>query len=178
MKYILLGLAVALQASFAMADTIRPVPRPYIQECPEADNATDQQCLLCNAYHEARDQDHYGMIAVVLVTLNRVESPRYPDTICDVVWQKGWVSSLDRHIPQFSWTLDGRSDLMHEGDSIRDAQRAVSQAQKMHEQGLGDENFAIGSQVLWYHAEHVDPAWKQKMRPVVMVGDHIFYREL
>jgi len=55
----------------------------------------DRYCLQQNIFFEARNQSTLGQAAVAWVTLNRVESTRYPDTICEVVWQKS----------QFSWTI-------------------------------------------------------------------------
>ena len=37
-------------------------------------------CLALNAYHEARNQDIRGMIAVTQVVMHRVESDLYPNT--------------------------------------------------------------------------------------------------
>ena len=54
-----------------------------------ADNHTelDEQvnCLATNIYWEARNQPTKGMIAVALVTRNRVFDDRYPNTYCGVV---------------------------------------------------------------------------------------------
>jgi hypothetical protein len=63
---------------------------------------SDLFCMVQNVYHEARGEDALGQAAVAHVTLNRVRSPAYPDTVCGVVWQQG----------QFSWTEDGKSDRM------------------------------------------------------------------
>jgi N-acetylmuramoyl-L-alanine amidase len=49
-----------------------------------------------------------GQAAVAYVTLNRVRSPAYPNSVCDVVWQP----------MQFSWTQDGKSDRMTDLDAI------------------------------------------------------------
>ena len=38
-------------------------------------------CLALNAYHEARNQDIRGMVAVSQVVMNRVESDLYPDNV-------------------------------------------------------------------------------------------------
>ena len=62
----------------------------------------DLECLVRNVYHESRNQSLLGQAAVAHVTLSRVKSPLYPDSVCGVVWQKG----------QFSWTEDGKSDRM------------------------------------------------------------------
>lgn len=53
-------------------------------------------CLTLNLYMEARGEDPDGQYLVADVTLNRVASELYPDTVCDVVF--------DPH--QFSWTSD------------------------------------------------------------------------
>ena len=58
------------------------------------------------------------MIAVALVTRNRVFDDRYPDTYCGVVeqgpvresWKKNGTYYPIRHRCQFSWYCDGKSD--------------------------------------------------------------------
>lgn len=52
-------------------------------------------CLARNIYFEARGEDLRGQEAVASVTLNRVRSPEWPGTVCDVVYQPF----------QFSWTI-------------------------------------------------------------------------
>src|SRR5262245_27411723 len=68
----------------------------------------DLFCMVQNVPHEARGEDALGQAAVAHVTLNRVKSPLYPDSVCGVVWQKG----------QFSWTEDGKLDQMTDLDAI------------------------------------------------------------
>ena len=41
-------------------------------------------CLADNVYHEARNQPTAGQMAVISVTVNRVNDPRFPSTICEV----------------------------------------------------------------------------------------------
>lgn len=60
----------------------------------------DMYCMVQNIYHESRGEDTLGQAAVAHVTLNRVKSPAYPDSVCGVVWQKD----------QFSWTEDRKLD--------------------------------------------------------------------
>ena len=55
----------------------------------------DMDCLSKNIFHEAGVEDRDGKIAVAQVTLNRVKSGRWGQTICDVVYAK----------KQFSWTM-------------------------------------------------------------------------
>ena len=58
------------------------------------------RCLALNVYFEARGEKAEGQLAVALVTMNRMKSRHYPNSVCGVVWQKR----------QFSWTHDGKSD--------------------------------------------------------------------
>ena len=39
------------------------------------------ECLATNIYHEARSESTIGKIAVAWVTVNRVNTERYPDTV-------------------------------------------------------------------------------------------------
>lgn len=53
-------------------------------------NATedDEYLLACIVYCEATNQCYEGQLAVANVVLNRVKSPKWPDTIYDVIYQK------------------------------------------------------------------------------------------
>jgi len=44
-------------------------------------------CLATAVWHEARGEDTAGQMAVAHVIMNRVESDKYPDTVCEVVYQ-------------------------------------------------------------------------------------------
>src|SRR5690554_1426460 len=68
-----------------------------LTEAPE----TSQECLALNLFFEVRDEPMGSWLAVAFVTINRVIDPRFPDTICEVVWEP----------KQFSWTHDGKSDV-------------------------------------------------------------------
>jgi spore germination cell wall hydrolase CwlJ-like protein len=58
------------------------------------------ECLAVAVFFESRSQPIEGQYAVAEVVMNRVESDRWPNTICDVVFQD----------KQFSFTHDGASD--------------------------------------------------------------------
>ena len=66
-------------------------------------------CLALNVYFEARSEPINAQFAVAEVTMNRVNSDAYPDTVCEVVWQR----------KQFSWTHDGKSDNPKDGHAWR-----------------------------------------------------------
>ena len=61
---------------------------------PDSIPGQELGCLAMNIYHEARGEPVKGKLAVAAVTMNRVKAKYYPDTVCEVVWQR----------KQFSWT--------------------------------------------------------------------------
>jgi len=99
--------------------------------------------MVQNAYHEARDQSLLGQAAVAHVTLNRVRSPAYPDSVCDVAWQPG----------QFSWTEDGKSDRMSDLDAIGKAVDIALAASR------GKIKDPTGGALHYYAHEKVKPRW-------------------
>lgn len=120
-------------------------------------------CLACNIYHEARNQPREGQIAVANVTLNRVKSPRFPNSICQVVWE----------YKQFSWTWDGKSDKIYEMKPWRKAIELSVMFLYGDRYNQTVEDNTNGA--LWYHANYVDPYWRVAMNVTVVHGEHIFY---
>jgi spore germination cell wall hydrolase CwlJ-like protein len=124
--------------------------------------ATNQEfCLAQNIYFEARNQTVEGMEAVALVTLNRVASKSYPNTICKVVWQK----------KQFSWTHDGKSDTPRERLAWKIAKDVAASVLVNYDTTGYD--FTGGA--MWYHAKYVTPSWGKSLNQTATIGDHIFY---
>ena len=86
-------------------------------------------CLAQNIYYEARGSSRADQMAVSDVVLNRVKDSRYPNTICDVVYQgkqrPSWKDPtkmvMVRNMCQFSWYCDGKKDEPPEGDPWRNA---------------------------------------------------------
>ena len=46
------------------------------------------ECLARNIYWEAANESYEGKLAVAQVTLNRTKASGYPNTVCEVVYQK------------------------------------------------------------------------------------------
>lgn len=116
-------------------------------------------CLSLNVYWEARNQSLAGQLAVAQVTMNRVHDPRWPDNVCEVVYDH----------KQFSWYWDGKSDIPREEKAWRTAMLVASAA--MH--GSGHTEL---QGVTHYHAIYSKPYWKDYMTKVAVIGDHIFYK--
>lgn len=138
-----------------------------------AEFETQKECLALNIYHEARNEAILGQRAVGLVTLNRVTDSRYPNTVCDVVYQ----AQLDSHGNpirnrcQFSWWCDGKKDDPQDLESWQIANEVAVYIMN----GYGAiEDFTEGS--VMYHAAYVNPYWKSSYEKTVRIDTHIFYK--
>lgn len=125
-------------------------------------------CLALNIYHEARGEPRAGQQAVAEVTLNRVLSRHYPESICEVVYQQRWDSIRKRYVSAFSWT-----EVDPDGAPDPDAwirARVIAEA-AYHKQVKPKLNGAV-----FYHARYVRPSWAKKQTEVARIGRHIFYK--
>ncbi len=133
----------------------------YSQLTPAAKKQVD--CLAENIYFEAGYEPTEGKKAVAMVTLNRVQDPRYPKDICSVVKQKV------NYTCQFSWYCEGkkyiRNHIVYE-----EAKRIALHVYANYE-NLKD----ITHGALYYHADYVNPRWK--LEKTAVIGRHIFYKE-
>ena len=83
-------------------------------------------CMAKNIFFEAAVESTAGKLAVAQVTLNRVESKHYPNTVCEVVYEGPHYTASDgqllpkRDRCQFSWYCDGRGDEPREGSRMWD----------------------------------------------------------
>ena len=116
-------------------------------------------CLAMNLYHEGRGESAKGRAAIAAVTMNRVSNPSYPDTVCEVVWQR----------KQFSWTkIAARHHVIRDLDAWLDA---LTTAQLF----IDDAVLANIGAATHYHAEHIEPYWAVTEKPIGKVGSHYFY---
>jgi spore germination cell wall hydrolase CwlJ-like protein len=136
------------------------------------------QCLSENLYHEGRGQTKKGMVAINLVVINRVRSPHYPNSICDVVWQQNKDKRSGKMTAQFSWTLDGKSDKI-KNEKVFKKIRRISAAMIS---GATLDNFVDFTEgATHYHADYVKPYWSDPKRSnslnrVAQIDTHIFYK--
>ena len=116
----------------------------------------ETNCLEKNIYFESRGESLAGMIAVGLVTLNRVSSPKWPNSECDVVWQR----------KQFSWTWDGLSDVPKDKAAYAQAIYAAKVAREIHTIKDADH----------YHKYTIWPKWADSKKLTGFVDKHMFYK--
>jgi hypothetical protein len=119
----------------------------------------EQECLATAVYFEARGEPIDGQLAVADVVLNRTESGRYPDTICEVVKQP-W---------QFSFVRNGRFPKADRTSLSWAKAVAISKI------ALGKVERKLPTDVLWYHADYVSPSWGKRLARQTKIGLHIFY---
>ena len=122
-------------------------------------NGQELGCLAMNIYHEGRGESAKGRAAIASVTMNRVRSSRYPNTVCEVVWQR----------KQFSWTA-----VAPRHHVIKDP-KAWSQALVVAQLFLSGAQISLVGDATHYHTIHVQPEWRDSSKLVALVGDHIFY---
>jgi spore germination cell wall hydrolase CwlJ-like protein len=130
-------------------------PQPSIDE-------KELQCLAENIYHEARNQSEEGQLAVASVTFNRVNSKKFPDTVCGVVYQR------NKRGCQFTWLCKNRV--------VRDWRTYNEILEMSREIMTGEIPLDYLDDALYYHAYYVRPRWRNHMQYVTRIGAHIFYR--
>lgn len=134
----------------------------------EAERLAEIECLAGNVYYESRGEPLAGQYAVAEVTMNRVASPLFPDSVCEVVHEARWDSVRERYVGAFSWT---------EIDSLGrpggyEWRRAMATASTVYD---NSREAPLVDGALFYHATHVTPAWARTKRRIARIGRHIFY---
>lgn len=95
MKRAVLAMLTAL--SISMPIHAAEIPVDTVEQIEEEISEGEKELLACLVWAEARGEDQTGKQLVVDVVLNRVDDPRFPDNITDVIYQRY----------QFSPVLDG-----------------------------------------------------------------------
>ena len=120
-------------------------------------SAEHLNCLAQNIYHESRGEISKGQLAVAFVTLNRVSSEQFPDSVCSVVYQRG----------QFTWS--NKKKKIREQEAWERSKEMASIAIALYEAGEDNTKGALyfdgGSKLQPYH--------KHK---TVKIGKHSFYQ--
>lgn len=149
--------------------TLTEVPPAMRTRLANADPnlAREFKCLALNIYWEAQGEPLIGQIAVASVTLNRLANPRFPKSICEVVWQGVETGRRDC---QFSWACDHRQDRPNNDAAWQRAQQVAFRAMFLDPSDPTDG-------ALYFHANYVRPFWVDEKERIVRIGRHIFYRE-
>ncbi|MDA9566563.1 cell wall hydrolase [Planktomarina temperata] len=122
-------------------------------------------CLSEAIYFEARGEPVEGQFAVAEVILNRVDSPKFPNSICKVVRQ----GTGRKHACQFSYNCDGKLEYIANGS-------AYDQAKRVARVSMDRKTRPLTKGATFYHATFVSPSWARSFQHVATIGVHKFYK--
>lgn len=139
--------------------------REYLAAQPAASGGEDWRCLSEALYFEARGESVKGQFAVAEVILNRVASPRFPSSVCGVIYQ----GTGKKFQCQFSYSCDGHKETVSEPD-------AWTQVSKVARLMLDGAERPLTGGATHYHTNAVHPRWARVFPLTTTIGVHRFYR--
>lgn len=143
-------------ATFIIAQTMSSNPSLEV-------SLEEYTCMVEAIHFEAKGEDTVGKASVANVILNRVDSPRFPDTICGVVKQE----------KQFSYRNDVDRPYVHvknkiEEKSFRETTEIALWAVngKLIDRTEGADHY--------YAHDKVEPFWITAAEYTKVIGNHTF----
>lgn len=117
-------------------------------------------CLARNVAEEAGGENAEGKVGVAQVTLNRVHSGKFGNSVCEIVYAHA----------QFSWTLTKPKALPFKDKAVYAESVVVAKRVLL-------EGYTLPSlkNATYYHNFTVNPTWNRNMKKVAVIGHHIFY---
>ena len=133
---------------------------------------SEVRCMADNMYQEARGERTAGLVAVGQVVLNRVKSKKFPDTVCEVVYQNK-VNIYGLTVYQFSWLGKEDTSILRELDRYR-FMLDISEGM------LNGWYSSIYEGIYFYYACDGDykidpPFWAEAYKLIAKEGNHCFY---
>lgn len=144
---------------------IESMPAGYVSA---SEKIKQLDCLTRNIYWEAASEPFEGKVAVAQVTMNRLESGRFGNSVCNVVYQKNVI--YEKVICQFSWACENTHKVKAVHPPLWRESEEVAKKVLL-------ENFRLPGlkDAIYYHADYVSPGWKKPK--IDKIGRHIFYGE-
>ncbi len=128
---------------------------------------TEILCIAIAIYFEARSESLDGQVAVANTIVNRVNSPYFPDTPCEVVKQgRYWQGHIVRNQCHYSYWCDGRPEVVTDHKSY-----VVALSIAVNWENLVD----ITRGATHYHRDDVNPYWSTGYELREKIGRHVFY---
>ena len=112
------------------------------------------ECLSRVAYHEAKGESDRGMIAVMQVTMNRVKSEKFANTICGVVYSPN----------QYSWSKYN--------PPIKEPKQ-YERAKRLAYEVVNGKKHYISGKALYFNSLHKQP---RGTVCTIRIGGHSFYK--
>lgn len=116
-------------------------------------------CLALVIYVEARGEPVDGQYMVADVVINRVEQERWPDNVCEVVFDPKQFSGINNKLDFKSIFSDPSWE-----QSVVVASEAL----------LGN---TLRSDATHFHTTNSDPYWANQLTLLGQYGNHVFYKE-
>ena len=163
--YVVVSVLALVLAAFAIFVHVSIIGHDRSQDIRT--RTQDLNCLAKNVYYEARGEPIDGQYAVAEVTMNRVASKHYPNTVCEVVYQRNFDVIRKRNVSAFSWTeLDITAPVDEE---------IWKQAWEVAEEVYDERAEPRVKGALFYHSRYIRPRWSKRKRRIARIGGHIFY---
>ncbi len=137
----------------------------WLRSQPKASGDEQFLCLAEALYFEARGESLKGQFAVGEVILNRVDSPKFPDSVCAVVRQ----GTGRRFQCQFTYNCDGLKEEITEP-------RAYERVAKVARALLDGAPRRLTDGATYYHTRKVRPHWARKFTRTAELDSHYFYK--
>jgi spore germination cell wall hydrolase CwlJ-like protein len=165
--YSLIAVSITIIALVTQINTnlIFPIKAPFSALSPEVKKQIT--CLAENIYFEAAHEPLEGKKAVAFVTLNRLQTGNYANTICGVVQQKTGT------VCQFSWYCEAHTiarRLTIKDTLLYNEILELSTSIYLNFERMTD----VTNGATYYHADYVNPGWNLKREK--QIGRHIFYK--
>ncbi len=139
--------------------------RAWVDAQPRATGDAQWRCLAEALYFEARGETVKGQFAVAEVILNRVQSARFPGSLCAVIHQ----GTGKKYQCQFTYTCDGYKDVIAEPG-------AFVRVGKIARAAMAGKAPALTDGATHYHTTAVRPRWARVYTRTARIGVHLFYR--
>ena len=139
--------------------------RAFLASLPSPSGGPQWRCLSEALYFEARGETVKGMFAVAEVIMNRVDSKRFPNSLCGVINQ----GTGRKFACQFTYTCDG----IAENIANQASWEKVGKVARALMDGA-DRNLTSGA--TFYHTKAVRPSWSRVFTRTTTIGAHHFYR--
>jgi spore germination cell wall hydrolase CwlJ-like protein len=167
---LIIGICVVLSSIF-LSDNIHEMPTKITIGDLSPSVRVEIVCLADNIFFESAYEPTEGKEAVAFVTLNRVNSHRYPNTICGVVKQR------TNRTCQFSWYCESTpyelsitKELTHNQKMVYNEIIKLALDVYINYEHKNDPS----NGALFYHADYVNPKWRNMIHTAT-IGRHIFY---
>lgn len=161
--FVLAGVIFAGHSNASISDDeIQPDINPVVIANKEI------QCLAEAIYHEARGEPRNGQIAVGQVVLNRVDTGKYSDSVCGVVYQK------DRYrgkvVCQFSWACNKATK------PINRSSAAWKETLMLAYEIANTQVSNIARNAVSFRSINENSKWTRNKVRVAVIGNHVFYQ--